>query len=324
MVKIYFCSLFNPPTRLLPLLSLLSRKGRRISHFLRLTRCLNLIPSSNMFHLDIFAFFILFANLSLASNIENPLQYRQDNNTSTTTTSPSASPNPLASFPSLSTSQSTITQTSESTNAMSSDTSITSLEGAAKTSSTISTTQPQSKLSVETESSTSKAGSSHTASSSTTPTGSVTQTIVTTIVSTSGSVTLSMTSTSSRVIAAALASTTSSGAPGLNGANGGSGSSGLSPRTKSVVGGVVGGVGGAILLGGLAIVFWRVWGKNRRSHSNELVDSQPEKSSSVSGQSPFVSQLFSTILVMESHWRIQRSTLDQYHNPGPVNTASNF
>ncbi len=106
--------------------------------------------------------------------------------------------------------------------------------------------------------------------------------------------TLSITSTSSQVIAAALASATSSGSPGLNGSNGGSGSSGLSSKSKSVVGGVVGGVGGAILLGGLAIVFWRVWGKSRRSHGadNDLMDPQPgqEKSSSVSGHSPFVSQ----------------------------------
>lgn len=105
--------------------------------------------------------------------------------------------------------------------------------------------------------------------------------------------TLSMTSTSSKVIAAALASSTSSGAAGLDGSNGGSGSSGLSSKSKSVIGGVVGGVGGAILLGGLAIVFWRVWGKNRRSHgdNNDSIDLQPgqEKSSSVSGHSPFVS-----------------------------------
>ena len=113
--------------------------------------------------------------------------------------------------------------------------------------------------------------------------------------------TFSITSTSSQVIAAALASATSSGAPGLSGSNGGSGTSGLSSTSKSVVGGVVGGVGGAILLGGLAIVFWRVWGKNRRSHGadNDLRDPQPgqEKSSSVSGHSPFVSPPCSMIYV---------------------------
>ena len=105
---------------------------------------------------------------------------------------------------------------------------------------------------------------------------------------------LSSTSTSTQVVAAALASATSSGSPGVGGGGGGSGSSGLSPKTKSVVGGVVGGVGGAILLGGLAIVFWRVWGKTRRSRNadNDFVNPQAgaEKTSSISGNSPFVSQ----------------------------------
>ena len=105
---------------------------------------------------------------------------------------------------------------------------------------------------------------------------------------------LSSTSTSTQVVAAALASATPSGSPRVNGGGGGSGSSGLSPKTKSVVGGVVGGVGGAILLGGLAIVFWRVWGKSRRSRNadNDFVDPQAgaEKTSSISDNSPFVSQ----------------------------------
>ena len=108
---------------------------------------------------------------------------------------------------------------------------------------------------------------------------------------------LSSTSTSTQVVAAALASAISSGSPRVNGSGGGSGSSGLSPKTKSVVGGVVGGVGGAILLGGLAIVFWRVWGKTRRSRNveNDFVDPQAgaEKTSSISGISPFVSQPYS-------------------------------
>ena len=120
--------------------------------------------------------------------------------------------------------------------------------------------------------------------------------------------TLSITSTSSQVVAAASAAATSSGAHGLSGPNGGSGSSGLSSKSKSIVGGVVGGVGGAILLGGLAIVFWRVWGKNRRSHDgdNDLMDHQPghEKNSSVSGHSPFVSQSSRLIHVRMSNQRV--------------------
>ena len=108
------------------------------------------------------------------------------------------------------------------------------------------------------------------------------------------------------------AAVASSSVPGLVGSSGGSGSSGISSSTKRVIGGVVGGIGGFILLGGIAVVVWRIWGRKRRSgyDENDPMDSQPgssgrEKRSSVSGHSPF------------------RSTLDQYHSQ-PVNTASNF
>ena len=77
------------------------------------------------------------------------------------------------------------------------------------------------------------------------------------------------------------------------------------------------GIGGAIILGGLAVVAWRIWGRKRHAgdDDNDLMDSHPgssshEKTSSVNDNSPF------------------KSTLDQYHTPhsppGPVNTASNF
>ena len=69
-----------------------------------------------------------------------------------------------------------------------------------------------------------------------------------------------------------------------------------------------------MLIGGIAVVAWRIWGRKRNAvgEGQDLDHSQPgssgrEKTSSVSGNSPF------------------RSTLDQYHHPSaPVNTASNF
>ena len=280
-----------------------------------------------MFHRSIFAMWMSFVSLSLAFDVENPLQYLQDNNTSTTTTltQSTLSSSSTSLSPTL---QSTSTQPRDSTTTTSSDTLTTSPQDTGRTSSTTSTTQAQSRLSAETGSSKSKDGSSSTPASSTTPTGSVTQMVVTTIVSTSGSVVLSSTSTSTQVVAAALASATSSGSPSVRGGGGGSGSSGLSSKTKSVVGCLVGGVGGASLLGGLAIVFWRGWGNTRRSRNadNDFVDPQAgaEKTSSISGNSPFVSQPCSIMHEKTSHQLLQRSTLDQYHNPGPVNTASNF
>jgi hypothetical protein len=72
---------------------------------------------------------------------------------------------------------------------------------------------------------------------------------------------------------------------------------------------VVGGIGGAILLGGIAIAVWRVYGKKKRNgDEDDLYDpnANHEKTSTSTDNSPF------------------KNTLDQYHNPGPVNTASNF
>lgn len=68
------------------------------------------------------------------------------------------------------------------------------------------------------------------------------------------------------------------------------------------------GVGGAILIGALAFVAWRIWGKKKNDDDDDYYD--PNENKEITGGStadtPF------------------RSTLDQYHNPGPVNTSSNF
>jgi hypothetical protein len=72
---------------------------------------------------------------------------------------------------------------------------------------------------------------------------------------------------------------------------------------------VVGGIGGAILLGGIAVAIWRVYGKKKHNgDEDDLYDpnANHEKTSTSTDNSPF------------------KNTLDQYHNPGPVNTASNF
>lgn len=87
----------------------------------------------------------------------------------------------------------------------------------------------------------------------------------------------------------------------------------MSSGQKKTIIGVVVGVGGAILVGGLAAVAWRFRGrrKNTSDDADDYADlgSSPsgmEKSNSLNGTSPF------------------KSTLDQYHGPGQVNTASNF
>lgn len=98
----------------------------------------------------------------------------------------------------------------------------------------------------------------------------------------------------------------------LSGGSNGGGSSGLSESSKKTIGGVVGGVGGALLLAGLGYTAWRIWGKKKNLHDEDAFDpniGQDKLSSSTadnSSASPF------------------NRTLDQYHQPGPVNQASNF
>jgi uncharacterized membrane protein YebE (DUF533 family) len=70
---------------------------------------------------------------------------------------------------------------------------------------------------------------------------------------------------------------------------------------------VVVGVGGVILVGALGFVAWRIWGKKKHNEDeNDVYDPNENKERPSTGETPF------------------RSTLDQYHNPGPVNTSSNF
>jgi hypothetical protein len=103
-------------------------------------------------------------------------------------------------------------------------------------------------------------------------------------------------------------------------AKGGSGgsSSSMAPQTKAIIGGVIGGIGGAILIGGLAIVAWRLWGKKKREQAAAVDDfgmgtaGSPrdslgrEKQISASSHAPTLST-------------------SSYRNPnGAVNTASNF
>jgi len=89
---------------------------------------------------------------------------------------------------------------------------------------------------------------------------------------------------------------------------------GISPQTRNTIIGVVVGVGGAIVLGGLAFVAFRIWGrKKHQEESDELMDyhstgtaEKTDTSGSQVGRTPF------------------QSTLESYHAPGQVNTASNF
>ncbi|PMD32270.1 hypothetical protein L207DRAFT_518682 [Hyaloscypha variabilis F] len=93
-------------------------------------------------------------------------------------------------------------------------------------------------------------------------------------------------------------------------------SSTMSPKTKTTVIGVVVGVGGTIVLAGLFVVAWRIWGRKKNEDESDGLmgfrsgSTGHEKSGSVSGggaPNPF------------------QSTLENYHNPSRnVNASSNF
>ncbi|KAL2868232.1 putative cell wall protein [Aspergillus lucknowensis] len=103
--------------------------------------------------------------------------------------------------------------------------------------------------------------------------------------------------------------------PGLSGSSEDS-DSGLDSDQKKIIIGVVVGVGGAILIGAIGVVAWRIRARRRNAQDEDVTDLMSgtavgsgvrEKAPSPgAGGTPF------------------RSTLDQYHNPGPVNAASNF
>ncbi|GKT62290.1 cell wall protein [Colletotrichum tofieldiae] len=104
--------------------------------------------------------------------------------------------------------------------------------------------------------------------------------------------------------------------PGLNDASSSDSSSGMSTQTRNTVIGVVVGVGGAIVLGALGFVAWRIWGKKKQAEENDGLmeynnqygnEAKAEVGSAQgAGRTPF------------------QSTLESYHAPNQVNASSNF
>ena len=87
-------------------------------------------------------------------------------------------------------------------------------------------------------------------------------------------------------------------------------SSGLTAESKKIIGGVVGGVGGAVLLGGIALVCWRIWGRRRTPGEDDDYGSAGSlnRDKGPSGQ-----------LTADTEDPLQR-----YQTPGRPNAAANF
>ncbi|KAM0715487.1 hypothetical protein Q7P37_008985 [Cladosporium fusiforme] len=124
--------------------------------------------------------------------------------------------------------------------------------------------------------------------------------------------------TSNRVVASTeLATATVDPTLVKNGGHGSGGSS-LSPQTKAIIGGVVGGIGGAILIGGIAIVAWRLWAKKKREQAAAVDDFGMGSAGSPRDSIGREKQTASS-------GHAASNSVDSYRNPnGAVNTASNF
>ncbi|KAF5130744.1 hypothetical protein E5D57_007088 [Metarhizium anisopliae] len=151
-----------------------------------------------------------------------------------------------------------------------------------------------------------------TTSSSSTPTSST----PTPVVQTSVQVWTTTNTNGSKTVLSSTTRTTST--PGLTSGDGET--TGMSTKTRNTVIGVVVGVGGAIVLGALGLVAWRIWGRKKHSEENDGLMAydmsatggmeKSERGSSAGGahtqRSPF------------------QSTLENYHQPGQVTASSNF
>lgn len=125
-------------------------------------------------------------------------------------------------------------------------------------------------------------------------------------------------------------STLTTSTPGTQSGDDSGGGSGMSANTRNIVIGVVVGIGGAILLGALGVVAWRIRNRKKRAEENDglMGDysagySQMDKSeppSSAAGTVP--SSAGAGAGAGRSPFQ---STLENYHQPTqPVNASSNF
>ena len=98
--------------------------------------------------------------------------------------------------------------------------------------------------------------------------------------------------------------------------------SGLTPNTRNIVIGVVVGVGGAILLGALGLVAWRIRSRKKAAEESEGLMEYSSGYATIDKTEP-PNSATGTAPSSASRSPFQ-TTLDTYHQPNQVNTASNF
>lgn len=116
-------------------------------------------------------------------------------------------------------------------------------------------------------------------------------------------------------------SSKSSSTPGLN-SDKDSATSGMPPKTRNTIIGVVVGIGGAILLGAVGMVAYRIWGRRRHSEENDGLMSYDMGSSAGGYEKHEPSH---SLTGSGSQRTPFQSTLENYHQPASnVNASSNF
>ncbi|KAJ4147773.1 hypothetical protein LMH87_002279 [Akanthomyces muscarius] len=106
--------------------------------------------------------------------------------------------------------------------------------------------------------------------------------------------------------------------PGLNSDKDGA-TSGMPAKTRNTVIGVVVGIGGAILLGALGMVAYRIWGRKKQSEEADGLMSYDMSTNGYEKHEP------SNSISSSNNQRTPfQSTLENYHQPSNVNPSSNF
>lgn len=97
----------------------------------------------------------------------------------------------------------------------------------------------------------------------------------------------------------------------------------MTTKTRNTVIGVVVGVGGAVILAGLAVVAWRIWGRKRGEDDDDGLMGFRSGNGGVEKGLGSAGQGSGSVGGVQSN--PFQSTLENYHNPASkVNASSNF
>jgi hypothetical protein len=119
----------------------------------------------------------------------------------------------------------------------------------------------------------------------------------------------------------------STSTPGLSDGDDDGSSSGMSTKTRNTVIGVVVGIGGAIVVGALGLVAWRIWGRKKHNDEADGLMDFDESNSRPNSNGPYHSvekTEYGSVGSAGPQRSPFASTLDTYHQPTHVNASSNF